>query len=124
MRLLKTTASKSMPSARSCASACELTSNAHASSPAATISRNMRCRSRDSAVVSVTACSTPPMRLATVPSRPDGLPAAANRPATRCAVVVLPLVPVTPTTRSSREGSPYQRAPSSAMARRTDGTMT
>ncbi len=54
MRLLKTTASKSMPAALSWESACELTSNAHASSPAASISANMRCRSSDSAVVSLT----------------------------------------------------------------------
>ena len=39
-------------------------------------------------------------------------------------MVVLPLVPVTPTTRSSREGSPYQREAMSAIARRTEGTMT
>ena len=45
-------------------------------------------------------------------------------PATRCAVVVLPLVPVTPVTTSSRDGSPYQRAAISASARRADGTMT
>ena len=75
-------------------------------------------------MVSLTGYSTPPMRLTTVPSSPDGCPAAANRPATRCAVVVLPLVPVTPTTRRARDGSPYQRAAMSAMARRTEGTTT
>ena len=64
----------------------------------------------------------PPMRLTTVPSSAAGTPAAAKMPATRCAVVVLPLVPVTPTTVRSRDGSPYQRAAMSAMARRTDGT--
>ena len=47
-------------------------------------------------------------------------PAAAKMPAMRCAVVVLPLVPVTPATVSSREGSPYKRAAMSAMARRTE----
>ena len=52
------------------------------------------------------------------------MPAAARMPATRCAVVVLPLVPVTPATVSARDGSPYQRAPMSAMARRTEGTCT
>ncbi len=66
-----------------------------ASSPASTICRNMRCRSSDSAVVSVTGVSTPAMRLTTVPSRAVGSPAAAVMPASRWAIVVLPLVPVT-----------------------------
>ncbi len=39
-------------------------------------------------------------------------------------MVVLPLVPVTPTTESSRDGSPYQRDAASAIARRTEGTTT
>ena len=38
--------------------------------------------------------------------------------------MVLPLVPVTPTTRRPADGWPYQRAAVSAMARRTVGTMT
>src|SRR5674476_1366923 len=65
-----------MPAARSWARACELISRAHARSPAATISRNMRCRSSDSAVVSWTGLSRPPMRFTTVRSRAAGRPAA------------------------------------------------
>ena len=101
MRLVKSTASRSMPTVRSMNRACELASRAHAWSPAATISRNMRCRSIESAVVRVTGRSRPPMRLATVPRSPLGRPAASQIAATRCAVVVLPLVPVTALTSRS-----------------------
>ncbi len=77
----------------------------HDRSPPSTISRNMRCSSIESAVVSVVGRSTPAMRLTTVPRRAGRRPAVAKTSASRWAVVVLPFVPVTATTRSSRVGS-------------------
>ena len=77
---------------------------AQAWSPASTISRSMRCRSSDSAVVSCTGVSTPPIRLTTVPSRPQRRPAAGEAGGQKCAVVVLPLVPVTAATCSAARG--------------------
>ena len=52
------------------------------------------------------------------------MPAASSRWRTRNAVVVLPLVPVMPTTRSSAVGSPWKRAAAGPIAARTSGTST
>ena len=48
----------------------------------------------------------PAMRVPTVPINPVVRPAAASPASSRCATVVLPLVPVTPRTRSRCVGSP------------------
>src|SRR3954451_20833647 len=113
-----------MPSARRSSSACEEISIAHARSPPSNIAANVRWRSMASGVVRTTACSTPPITDVTVPSSPHRTPAASSSERTRNAVVVLPLVPVTPTTRSRAVGSPWKRAAATAMAERTSSTST
>ena len=52
------------------------------------------------------------------------MPAASSTSRTRKAVVVLPLVPVIPTTRSSAVGSPWKRAAAGPIAARTSSTTT
>ena len=99
-------AAKWMPSARPSSSACELTSIAQARSPESSMRRKVACRSIASGVVRSTGSSRPPTTDFTVPSSPVCTPPASSSARTRKAVVVLPLVPVTPTTRSSRVGSP------------------
>ena len=106
LRFVKTEAAQWMPSARRSSSACEEISIAHATSPASSISRNVRWRSIASGVVRSTGRASPPTIDATVPSSPLCIPAASSIARTSQAVVVLPLVPVTPTTRSSAVGSP------------------
>ena len=96
VRLVKIATAKWIASARCSSSAWEDTSIAQATSPPSSISRNVRCRSIASGVVRSTARSTPPITLLTVPSRPVWRSSASSRARTRNAVVVLPLVPVTP----------------------------
>src|SRR5215207_10503181 len=57
-----------------------------------------------------------------VPTRPHGSPAASRTACTRCVTVVLPAVPVTPTTYNSCDGSPQNAAATGPSARRTSGT--
>ena len=52
-----------------------------------------------------------------VPTSPLERPAASSAATARNEVVVLPSVPVTPTTASSRLGSPYHHAAAEASAR-------
>ena len=66
--------------------------------------------------------AAPPTRASIVPTSPQGRPAASRIARTRNAEVVLPLVPVTPTTVRSREGWPASAAAASDMPRRTSGT--
>ena len=106
LRFVKTDAAQWMPSARRSSSACEEISIAHATSPASSISRNVRWRSIASGVVRSTGRASPPTIDVTVPSSPLCIPAASSIARTSQAEVVLPLVPVTPTTRSSAVGSP------------------
>ena len=63
-------------------------------------------RSIASGVVRSTSSSAPPTTRFTVPSRPVCRPAPSSRWRTRKAVVVLPFVPVMPTTSSWAVGSP------------------
>ena len=63
--------------------------------------RKVACRSIASGVVRSTSSSTPPTTCLTVPSNPHCIPAASRISRIRNAVVVFPLVPVTPTTLSS-----------------------
>ena len=67
-----------MPAVRSRARACDEASMTHDRSPPSTISRNRRCSSIDSGVVSLVGRSTPAMRLTTVPSSAGRRPAAAR----------------------------------------------
>ncbi len=106
MRLVKTAAATWIASARLSSSACEEISIAHAVSPASSISRKMRCKSNASGVVRTTSCSSPPTTDLTVPSSPVEIPAPSSRARVRNAVVVFPLVPVIPATRSDAVGSP------------------
>ena len=86
--------------------------------------RKVRCRSIASGVVRSTSSSTAPTTCLTVPSRPDWTAAASSTSRSRKAVVVLPLVPVIPATRSSAVGSPWKRAAIGAIAARASATTT
>ena len=88
-----------------------------------------RCRRRPSPAASAggagrpawscargSASRTPPIRVATVPISPGDRPAASSAATARNDVVVLPSVPVIPTTPRRRDGSPYHQAAASARA--------
>jgi hypothetical protein len=62
------------------------------------------------------------MRRSMFVSSPGRRPAASRIACSRKAVVVLPFVPVTPATSSSRDGSPNRSVAARGMARRTSGT--
>ena len=124
VRLVNSATSNWTASARCSASACEETSIEQARSPPSSIRLKVACRSIASGVVRSTSSSTPPTTCFTVPSSPHRTPAASSISRIRNAVVVLPLVPVTPTTRSSRVGSPQKRAASGAIAARASATTT
>ena len=106
MRLVKTAAANRVPSTRLSARACDDTSIAHAPQPASSISRSICCTSGASGVVRAASRTSPPMRYCTVPIRPQRMPAASTAACTRYDVVVLPFVPVMPTTRIRRLGWP------------------
>src|SRR4051812_13673331 len=91
-------------------------------SPTSTIRRNVACSSRLSGVVWLTFSTTPPIRCSTVPSRPGRRPAASRMAYIRKAVVVLPLVPVIPTTSSCALGRPKKASAATASALRDDET--
>ena len=124
VRLVKAFASKWIASARCSTRACEETSITHAASPASSIRAKIACRSIASGVVRSTSATSPPTTLCTVPSRPVRRPAASSSWRARKAVVVLPFVPVTPTTWSSAVGSPWKAAANGAIEARTSGTCT
>ncbi len=124
MRLVNTATAQWIASARCSASACEETSIAQAVSPPLSISAKVAWSSIASGVVRSVARSAPPTNEVTVPSSPQRRPAASSIPRRRKAVVVLPLVPVIPTTGSRAVGSPWNRAAAGAIAARTDGTRT
>ncbi len=124
VRLVKSAASKWIESQRCSAKACEDTSIAQATSPAASIRLNVACRSIASGVVRSTSSTAPPTTCRTVPISPHWNPAASSTSRIRNAVVVFPFVPVTPTTRSSAVGSPQNRAARGAIAARASATTT
>jgi hypothetical protein len=97
---------------------------AQATSPAASISAKTGCRSIASGVVRPASRNEPPTTLPTVPSRPHRRPSASRIARIRWAVVVLPFVPVIPTTVRRAVGSPEKRAAACAMAARTSCTRT
>src|SRR4051812_9029913 len=97
---------------------------AQATSPPSTIARNAPWRSIASGVVRTPVSSRPATTVLIVPSSPQGRPAASSSPRTRKAVVVLPFVPVMPTTSSSAVGSPWKRAAAGAIAARALSTRT
>ena len=124
MRLVKIAADQWIASARCRDSAWLETSMTTASSPAASMSAKVRCRSMASGVVRATACCSPPTIAVTVPSRPVLRPPASSTARTRKADVVLPLVPVIPTVVSRAVGSPASAAAAGAIAARTSSTRT
>ena len=75
-----------------------------------------------SGVVCRRASARPPTRASMVPMSPHCRPAASSIARIRNDEVVLPLVPVTPTTARSREGWPASAAAASAMPTRASAT--
>ncbi len=84
----------------------------------------MASRSIASGVVRTTSSSAPPTTCITVPSSPVLRPAASRISRSRKAVVVLPLVPVTPAIVSEAVGSPKKRSATGAIAARASSTRT
>ena len=121
---MKPTAANRRPSSRPIETAMDEASSTHASSPASRMRASSRCRSGASGVVSERGSRMPPMRASTVPSRPLLRPAASNMAASRKAVVVLPFVPVTPTTASCSLGRPQSTCASGPSAARTRSART
>ena len=124
MRFVNTATAQWIASARCSSSACEETSITQAPSPPASICANVACRSIASGVVRTAGAATPPTTCSTVPSRPVRVPVASSSARVRKPVVVLPLVPVMPTTASRAVGSPFSRAATGAIAARTSSTTT
>ena len=85
-------------------SACELTSMATTSQRASRMRANRCCRSGDSGVVCSVFSCTSPMRVPTVPMTPVRLPQTRAMCSTRYVVVVLPFVPVMPTSENACDG--------------------
>ena len=76
------------------------------STPSRAMRPTISCRLRQSGVVMVAGMSVPGQEQRTVPMRPVEIPFSLSRCWTRWAVVVLPLVPVIPTTRGRRASVP------------------
>src|SRR5471030_1617607 len=106
------------PAARSCDSAWLETSIATTCAPASRMRASSSCNSCDSGVVWVALILPPGQRDSTVPMSPVRKPRAAESCSTRCAVVVLPFVPVTAKSEKARDGSPWKREAASENVRR------
>ena len=119
---MNSAAANGIPAVRRCASACDETSIAQARSPASRMAAKSRCRSSASGVVWRSATASPPTRASMVPISPQGRPAASSIDRTRKVEVVLPFVPVTPTTTRSRAGWPASAAAARAIPSRVSGT--
>ena len=98
------------------------TSITQVSQPSCAIWYKSRCRSQLSGVVCARSWRCPDQHAPLVPSSPTRRPAAVSVAAARCAVTVLPLVPVIPIIVIRRAGSPYSRTESHAIARRAFAT--
>ena len=85
------------------------------------ISRRWRRTAVTDGVVLFVSTSTPGYWTPSVPIRPTGPGSSCAR---RCAVVVLPFVPVTPMTGMRRDGSLYRRSASLPAATRTSSTLS
>ena len=88
------------------------------SQPSSAIRRSSACRSQLSGVVWFRSWRCPGQQAPFVPISPTRRPSACRMAASRWAVVVLPLVPVMPTSVMHLPGSPYSRAESTAIMRR------
>ena len=102
---------------------CDDTSMKHHEHPASTMRLSRRFISSGSGVVWSAATSAESMRLTTVESSPARSPEALTASYSSVATVVLPLVPVTPTSFSCREGCPYQAEASVDSATDESGTL-
>ncbi len=120
---MKHAAANAVPSTRCSASACELTSIATASAPRVRSVARQRWSSVASGVVKGSGVTSPPNRTPSVPITPGRRPAAASTASRKNVVVVFPLVPVMPSTGSARDGSPWNRAATGPIDRRTDRTL-
>ena len=96
----------SVPSTRPRASAWLETSIATASTPRSRITASSACRSGASGVVRSLLRTSSPIRVSMVPMTPVRRPARRSPASSRYAVVVFPLVPVTPTIVMALAGSP------------------
>ncbi len=105
-RLVNAPTVNSIPPTRPIASAWLETSIATFVAPRSRMTASSACVSGASGVVKPVLMASSPMRVATVPIRPLVRPAACNPARRKNVVVVLPLVPVTPSTSSSPLGSP------------------
>ncbi len=114
-RLVNTATAKRVASTRCMARACDDTSIETARRPS---SRNAASRSWSSGASGVV------WDPESVPMTPVGQPAASSTAASRWVTVVLPFVPVTPTTARLAEGSPKNAAASGAIATRVSSTIT
>ncbi len=77
-----------------------------ASMPRSRMMASRACRSVASGVVRMESSRSSPMRVSTVPMSPVRCPRARSADSMRYAVVVLPLVPVTPSAMSPSAGCP------------------
>ncbi len=95
---------------------------AAAVTPSSRMSANRPCRSLASGVVSVGGRLLSPTWISTPPIRPVRCPAARRPASSRNVVVDLPLVPVTPSTRTPAAGRPYTQAATWPSTERGSGT--
>ena len=115
-----------MSASRSSARPCEVASTTAYSFPASTMSASRRCTSGASGVLIRVALAVAvlPTRVSTVLIRPADSPCASSAAWMSSVVVVLPFVPVTPTTVSRSDGYPSCAAAIDDSARRAEGTST
>ena len=106
VRFVKIATSKSIPSTRQSASACDDTSIATPRTPFSRMRASIASSSIASGVVCPAVIASSPIRYWIVPITPVSPPRARNNASTRYDVVVLPFVPVIPTTASDRDGCP------------------
>src|SRR5438132_181329 len=106
VRFVNTATSNASPSARASASACEDTSIATPRTPRSRMCASIACRSSASGVVWLAGRVSSPSTYWIVPITPVARPCARSSASIRYEVVVLPLVPVMPTSASWRDGWP------------------
>ncbi len=126
MRFVKIAASYAIPATRSSSRACDVVSRTAAALPAARIAASVAWSSGAPGVVTCASWRSrrSPTLVSTVPMSPVEMPAASRAATARNEVVVLPSVPVIPTTPSSRDGSPAHQPAAWARAALEPATTT
>ena len=114
-RLVNAATSKWAPATRSITRACDDTSITTASTPSSRQRASWRCSTGASGVV---------CRPDSVPSTSTRRPVDRNTSPTSCDVVVLPLVPVTPTISSASHGCPWNAAATQPVSARAEVVTT